>query len=265
MFAWARRPRSRKPPTGNTVPFPRPRPPLSGQVRAWLPAVAGATAVSLVSGCTGTGEARSAGPARAVSAPAQLWDEPPLPPRDTDGKGSTDTSPAPLHGVPEVPSGDIHRASWLNIVKAQTAAGGDGRSGPQFNPGTLREIRRCTADRRQRPKCPVRAPRYRDLDGDGKDELIVGIAEGADDQVAIWVFTVRDRKVTRIMDATARPLSVEVTGQEVILREPSGSAGYEMRTVYSWDERAQAMELRAMEFDPVRPGRTAPARPKAAR
>ncbi len=238
MFAWARRPRSRKPPTGNTVPFPRPRPPLSGQVRAWLPAVAGATAVSLVSGCTGTGEARSAGSARAVSAPAQLWDEPPLPPRDTDGKGSTDTRLAPLHGVPEVPSGDIHRASWLDIVKAQTAAGGDGHSGPQFNP---------------------------DLDGDGKDELIVGIAEGTDDQVAIWGFTVRDGKVTRIMDATARPLSVEVTGQEVILREPSGSAGYEMRTVYSWDERAQAMELRAMEFDPVRPGRTAPARPKAAR
>ncbi|MFH8747684.1 hypothetical protein ACH4GK_27810 [Streptomyces rimosus] len=220
------------------MPFPRPRPPLSGQVRAWLPAVAGATAVSLVSGCTGTGEARSAGSARAVSAPAQLWDEPPLPPRDTDGKGSTDTRLAPLHGVPEVPSGDIHRASWLDIVKAQTAAGGDGHSGPQFNP---------------------------DLDGDGKDELIVGIAEGTDDQVAIWGFTVRDGKVTRIMDATARPLSVEVTGQEVILREPSGSAGYEMRTVYSWDERAQAMELRAMEFDPVRPGRTAPARPKAAR
>ncbi|WP_234440883.1 hypothetical protein [Streptomyces rimosus] len=250
------------------MPFPRPRPPLPGQARVWLPALAGATAVSLVGGCTGTGEARSAGPAPAVSAPAQLWDEPPLPPRPADGKGSTDTRPAPLHGVPDVPSGDIRRASWLNIVKAQTRAGGDGHTGPQFGQGTLREIRRCTADRRQQAKCPVRAPRYRDLNGDGKDELIVGIAEGTDDLLAIWVFTVRDKKVTRIMDAAARPLSVEVTGQDVILREPSDSAGYEMRTVYSWDERAQAMELRAMEFDPRRPGvpgRTAPARPRATR
>ncbi|MFH8409880.1 hypothetical protein ACH4FX_34640 [Streptomyces sp. NPDC018019] len=248
--------------------LPRPRPPLPGPVRAWLPALAGATAASLVGGCAGTGEARSTGPTPAVSAPAQLWPEPPLPPRPAAGKASADTRPAPLHGVPDVPSGDIRRASWLEIVKAQTAADSAHHGGPQFGPSTLRKIRRCTADQQRDKQCPVRAPRYRDLNGDGKDELIVGIEEGADHLLAVWVFTVRDGKVTRIMDAGARPLSVQVSGRDVILREPSDSAGYEMRTVYSWDAHEQSMELRAMEFDPRRstvPGPTVPPRPEATR
>ncbi|KAA6223416.1 hypothetical protein CP973_17125 [Streptomyces albofaciens JCM 4342] len=56
--------------------FPRPRPPLPGPVRVWLPALAGATAAAWDGGCAGPGEARSAGPAPATSAPSRLRQEP---------------------------------------------------------------------------------------------------------------------------------------------------------------------------------------------
>ncbi|TXD00268.1 hypothetical protein FS847_02085 [Streptomyces sp. ISID311] len=156
--------------------------------------------------------------------------------------------------MPHVPSGDIRTVPLLTVVNAQVLAGSEDNGSPQFDQATTEKIEHCATDRK---RCPVRDPQYRDLNGDGKDELIVGI-EGADHVLALWVFMLKDGVVTRIMDAGATPLSVEVTGGDVILREPTGTPGYDMRTVYSWDKRTQAMILRVMEFDEV--ARTAPPR-----
>ncbi|MFD9209447.1 hypothetical protein ACFVZM_24615 [Streptomyces sioyaensis] len=202
----------------------------------------------LLSGCTeGTGEPRSAGRTAAASAPARLWpDRSPAPQPSTDEVGAPER-PSPLRGVPRVRSGDIRTVPLLTIVKAQVLAGSEVKGSPELDQAVTEKIEHCATDRK---RCPVRAPQYRDLNGDGKDELIVGI-EGTNHVLALWVFMLKDGVVTRIMDAGTTPLSVEVTGGDVILREPTGTPGYDMRTVYSWDKRTQAMILRVMEFDEV--------------
>ncbi|MFI1304148.1 hypothetical protein [Streptomyces sioyaensis] len=202
----------------------------------------------LLSGCTeGTGEPKSAGRTAAASAPARLWpDRSPAPQPSTDEVGARER-PSPLRGVPRVRSGDLRTVPLLTIVKAQVLAGSEVKGSPEFDPAVTEKIEHCATDRK---RCPVRAPQYRDLNGDGKDELIVGI-EATNHVLALWVFTLKDGVVTRIMDADTTPLSVEVTGGDVILREPTGTPGYDLRTVYSWDKRTQSMILRVMEFDEV--------------
>ncbi|MFC9235368.1 hypothetical protein ACFTZK_02710 [Streptomyces decoyicus] len=153
-----------------------------------------------------------------------------------------------------MPSGDIRKAKLLTVVKAQVAAGSALGGGPQFDSGTTRKIDACAAEPAH---CPVRKPQYRDLTGDGKAELIVGI-EARDQSLALWVFKLDHGVVTRIMDAGVTPLSVEVANGDLILREPTGTPGYDTRTVYAWDTRTRTMALRSMEFDQVDPATPAP-------
>ncbi|MEW1748929.1 hypothetical protein ACIQU1_11020 [Streptomyces angustmyceticus] len=206
-------------------------------------ALAAAGMVVLLSGCTDRGEPLSAGHTSAAAAPVRLWPERKPAPQPERGKG--ENLPAAVPGVPPVPSGDIRAARLLTVVKAQAAAGSSLGGGPQFDSATMRKIRACET----RPAhCPVRTPQYRDLTGDGKAELIVGI-EAPDQSLALWVFTLDHGRVTRIMDAGATPLSVEIANGDLILREPTGTPGYDTRTVYAWDPRTRTMALRSMEFD----------------
>lgn len=226
--------------------LPRSRP-APGRIRVLPPVLGMAVGVLLLSGCTGTGELKSAGHTAGASAPARLWPErSPAPQPSSDEVGSHER-PARLRGVPRVPSGDIRKVPLLTIVRAQVQAGSELKGTPEFDQATTQKIDHCATDRKH---CPVRAPQYRDLNDDGKDELVVGI-EGSDHNLALWVFMLKDGAVTRIMDAGATPLAVEVTGGDVIIREPTGTPGYDMRTVYSWDKRTQSMILRVMEFDEV--------------
>jgi hypothetical protein len=197
----------------------------------------------LLSSCTGNREPLSAGHTSAASAPVRLWPERKPAPQPERGKG--ENLPATVPGVPPVPSGDIRKANLLAVVKAQVAAGSALGGGPQFDSGTTRKIDACAAEPAH---CPVRKPQYRDLTGDGRAELIVGI-EAPDQSLALWVFKLDHGLVTRIMDAGATPLSVEIANGDLILREPTGTPGYDTRTVYAWDTRTRTMALRSMEFD----------------
>ncbi|MEV5596102.1 hypothetical protein [Streptomyces sp. NPDC052496] len=220
----------------------------SGHLRASWPALLAAVAVAaLLSGCTPTGEPRSTGRTQAASAPTRLWQEPAQPPASSPEDVASE--PTPLEGVPKVPSGDIREAPWIKIVKAQSAVSVAMGGTLPFDENTTRRINRCTGDQRHDRQCPVRPPRYQDLSGDGKPELIVGITSGRD--LAVWVYQVRHGQVVRIMDTSVRPVSVEVTGGNLIVRERDGLADYERRTVYSWDERNRTMQLRIWAYDPI--------------
>ncbi|MFD8542425.1 hypothetical protein [Streptomyces sp. NPDC059649] len=228
-------------PLRRSLPLPR-----RARTVAFAPSTAGVVgAVMLVAaGCTGTtGEPRSAGATPVASAPARLWPDrapAPQPPPDKTGQDG----PSPLPGLPRVPSGNIRTLDALAVVKAQIAE--DARHhAPAFDKATERKINQCGDEPRH---CPVRAPEYQDLTHDGKDELIVGI-EGAEHTLAVWAYMLRGGVVNRILDTAGTPLSVEVSDGDVIMREPTGSPGYEMRTVHAWDERRQTMEIRTMEFD----------------
>ncbi|MFE0189683.1 hypothetical protein [Streptomyces sp. NPDC058989] len=220
-----------------SLPFPR-------RVRpAWFALSAAGAATLLVAGCTGTGQPKSAGQTPIASAPARLWpDRPPAPPPPPDKSGQD--GPSPLPGLPRVPSGNIRTLGAIDVVKAQIAEDARQQT-PAFDKATERRIARCAAEPK---RCPVRAPEYQDLTHDGKDELIVGI-EGSEHTVAIWAYMIRGGVVNRILDTAGTPLSVEVSDGDLIMREPTSSSGYEMRTVHTWDDKQQTMEIRAMEFD----------------
>ncbi|MFH8346040.1 hypothetical protein [Streptomyces sp. NPDC018045] len=211
-----------------------------------LPAVALGLAATctLLSGCDGTGEPRSAGRTPGASAPALLWPGRTPAPEQSYEPNSAER-PSPLRGAPRVPSGDLHRVSALAVAKAKVAA----MTGALDEDGTNQKIKECrTAGRKP---CPVQTPQYRDLNGDGKDELLLGVDAG-NTFLFLWGFTVRDGVVTQIMDAGVTPLSVELSGREVIVREPAGTGGYSLRRVYSWDEHLQAMNERVIEYDESR-------------
>ncbi|MEV5510348.1 hypothetical protein [Streptomyces orinoci] len=217
---------------------PRPRPAV---LRAAVLAVVTAGTAVLLAGCADTGTPQSAGRTPAVSGPVRLWpDRPPAPPPSPAPGG--DNTPMPLPALPRVPAGDIHKVPVLSVVRAQRDL--DARRGaPAFDKGTENRIRACNDTREP---CPVRAAEYHDLTGDGKDELIAGV-EGTGHTLAIWVYTVRNGVVHRILDAAGTPKSVEVADDKLIMREPTETPGYEIRSVYAWD--GQVMVLQSTEYD----------------
>ncbi|MFF3273050.1 hypothetical protein ACFYWU_19310 [Streptomyces chrestomyceticus] len=211
-----------------------------------LPAVALALAATcaLVSGCDGTGEPKSAGRTAGASAPALLWPGRTPAPEQTYEPNSAER-PTPLKSAPRVPSDDLHRVSALAVAQAKVAS----MTGELDEDGTNRKIGECRAAGQK--GCPVLAPQYRDLNGDGKDELLLGIESGKT-FLFLWGFTAKDGVVTQIMDAGVTPLSVELSGHDVIIREPAGRGGYSLRRVYSWDDHLQAMNERVIEYDATR-------------
>ncbi|WP_229852306.1 FG-GAP repeat protein [Streptomyces albospinus] len=139
-----------------------------------------------------------------------------------------------------------------SVIQAQLDAD-DRRRAPAFDKKTESRIRACA----DQPKaCPVRAPEYQDLTGDGKDDLIVGI-EAEDHTVSIWVYKLKDGVVNRILNTAGTPLAVDVTEGKLIMREPTETPGYEIRTVFGWNPHSQVMEMQATEYDWQPPSSTA--------
>ncbi|WP_406214187.1 hypothetical protein [Streptomyces decoyicus] len=230
---------------GNVVRHSRSRP-STGRARIVPLVLAAGVGALLLSGCSGTGEPKSDGHTPDASAPARLWPERSPAPRPTYDEDERDTydAPWPSHGMPRVPSGDIRKVPALTIVKAQVAAGKYPRGTAQFLQADRQKINNCATARKQ---CPVLTPQYRDVTGDGKDELLAGI-EAGNDELVLWIFKVRNGTVSQILDIAVAPLSLEVAGRDVITREPSELTGYDTRTVYSWDEHSQSMIARVSDY-----------------
>ncbi|MEU7136571.1 hypothetical protein [Streptomyces sp. NPDC046261] len=51
---------------------------------------------------------------------------------------------------------------------------------------------------------------------------------------------------------------MEVADGELIMREPTESPGYEIRTVYAWDPKSHLMVARSTEYDWHSPASAAP-------
>lgn len=200
---------------------------------AVLGAVAGAAALAA---CGAGGELRSAGPTPTAIGPARLWPE--LPPASAApydyGEGET----ARIPGI-EVPGGDVHRLDPVAVVKAGLNARPNRSSGTDELPAdTIRRIRAChTAP----DVCPVLLPPYfRDLTGDGKDEMVLGIQLG-DRQLSVRVYMPESGGLTRIMSTSDAVISVELAGRDLIMRAPSAITGYQYRTAWTWDDQQRAM------------------------
>ncbi|MFF3553269.1 hypothetical protein ACWD4V_09005 [Streptomyces tsukubensis] len=239
---------------------PRARRPLT------VPALlAGAVAVlaGLLSGCGTAGDLRSAGPTPTATGPVRLWpDLPPVtaPPYDY---GEIDTVAIP--GV-RVPSGGVRALDPVAVVRAEARTYPMSYYHPKGPPEPLTDRLAACASKgakgaagtaRKPGECPVLTPYYRDLTGDRREELIVGVRLGRQ-LTEVRVFTPGAQKdprvLTRIMATSDQLVSVELAGRDIILRSVSaGIPGYEYRTAWSWDEQHQAMLPTRDEIVRVKP------------
>ncbi|MBB4793820.1 MULTISPECIES: hypothetical protein [Streptomyces] len=192
----------------------------------------------LLAGCGDSGALRSAGPTATAVGPVQLWPE--LPPASTPaidyGVANTET----VKGIAPA-EGDIHRVDPLDAVRAEVAAHPDAYAGPRAAYSRTREqLRDCGRQGAQGRQCPLLRAYYRDLTGDGKDDMVLGIRFPGN-QLAVRVYTVEHGRLVQIMGASDSVISVELAGRDVIIRSPSAMPGYAFRTVWSWDPHQHAI------------------------
>ncbi|MBX9422928.1 MULTISPECIES: hypothetical protein [Streptomyces] len=216
--------------------------------RAVSVAACGALGVLLLVGCGGEGGLKSAGPTSPAVGPVRLW--PDLPPA-TDPPidyGESDTERVP--GI-AVADNDVRSVDAVAVVRAEVRARPGTYSGPDgMYEETARAITACdTAP----AACPVMRPYYRDLTGNGRDELIVGIRM-PEQQVGVRVYLAENGGLTRIMSTVDQVISVELAGRDLVMRVASaGIPGYEYRTAWSWDEQQHSMLPTRDEIVRVKP------------
>ncbi|MET9606244.1 hypothetical protein ABZZ17_14400 [Streptomyces sp. NPDC006512] len=197
-------------------------------------------ALALTAGCGDTGGLVSAGPTPTASGPVHLWPErrgADVPPADPGG-----APPEYVPGLPRVPGQNVHTVDPVALVQAELRAHPNADVGPDgMYPETAAAILACGTEGAEPGKCPVLAPYYRDLTGNGKDELVIGI-EFPDKMMSVRVYTADpDGRLNRIMATTQTVVAVELAGRDVVLRVPSGNPGYELITAWSWDEKQRSM------------------------
>ncbi|WP_267244865.1 hypothetical protein [Streptomyces sp. PR69] len=221
---------------------------------ALLAAAAAAVLSAALSGCGDAGGIESAGPTPTAVGPVRLWpDLPPVtsPPYDF-GEGETERVP----GV-SVPGDDVRRVDPVAVVQAEIRAHPEQYSGADgLYEETAQQIAACT----EKPEsCPVLEPAYyRDLTGDGKEELIVGITM-PEQQTVVRCYMPQNGTLIRIMSTSDQLVSVELADRDVILRSVSaGIPGYEYRTHWSWDDQQQAMLPTRDEIVRVKPSAPTP-------
>ncbi|MGW0732880.1 hypothetical protein [Streptomyces sp. NPDC002851] len=223
-------------------------------------ALLGAGALT-VTGCGNAGGPKSAGPTPSAIGPVRLWPEHPA---ATPQYGSTPVTVEVVKGI-KVPDGGLHSVDPLKVVKAEVAAHPRTYTGADGLPRDTADAIAACPDKEPGELvkgCPVLQAYYRDLTGNGKDELIVGI-DFSDSNLGIRVYSADGAKLVRIM-ATSEPVtSVELAGRDIITHSPATRPGYESRNVWSWDDRQRTMRPARMEVVRTQPGDDAPS-PSAA-
>ncbi len=217
-----------------------PSSPARARRRAGVALLGPAAVLPLLAGCGNTGGLASAGPTPTAIGPVHLWPERKgavVPPADPGG-----APPEYVQGLPPVTGQDVHSVDPVALVQAELRAHPNTDVGPDgMPPETAAAIRACGREGQAPGACPVLAPYYRDLTGNGKDEVVVGV-EFPDRMMSVRVYTAdEDGRLNRIMATTQTVISVELAGQDVILRVPSGNPGYELITAWSWDAKQRTM------------------------
>lgn len=213
--------------------------------------------LATAAGCGDAGGLEGAGATPTAVGPARLWPE--LTPASSPAFEIGEVNTEVIKGV-TVPGDDIRRVDPVSVVRAEVAARPadyDGDKAP------YRDTARRLADCDEGPghgRCPVLRPYYRDLTGDGRDDLTLGFPLLPGKTTAVRVYTVEKHRLAQVMAWEDALSGVELAGRSLVIRSPSEVAGYEYRLQWTWDPDQRAMLLTHDEMLPTGP-RQHPRRP----
>ncbi|MEE1760097.1 hypothetical protein [Streptomyces sp. SP18BB07] len=227
----------------------------SRPARATAGAVAAVAAALLLGGCGDSGGLVSAGTTPTASGPTRLW--PGEPPASSPAYDYGEAETEVVRGV-KAPGEDIHEVDPLAVVRAEIAAHPEMYSGSgAVYGGTTARMADCgqgdkgeEGDKGQkggtdagRAGCPVLTAYYRDLTGDGRDDMVLGFRLLPGNQTAVRMYTFQADRLVQVLASDDAVLAVELAGRTVIIRSPAAIVGYEYRTQWTWDEDQLAMLL----------------------
>ncbi|MER6560207.1 hypothetical protein ABT300_21230 [Streptomyces sp. NPDC001027] len=194
---------------------------------------------STVVGCGDAGDLQGAGATPTAISPDRLW--PDLTPASRPAFDIGEVETEVVRGV-TVPGGDIRAVDPVTVVRREIAQN-PGDYGPGAYAETASRMADCGKSGAKAAECPVLKPYYRDLTGDGHDDLTLGFRQLPGNLTAVRVYTVRKNRLVQIMGYEDAVSSVELAARSVIIRAPSEVAGYEYRLQWTWDQQQQAMLL----------------------
>ncbi|MDT0566684.1 hypothetical protein RM704_04160 [Streptomyces sp. DSM 3412] len=269
----------------------------SRPARAAVGVFVAVASVLLLGGCGDSGGLVSAGATPTASGPTRLW--PGEPPASSPAYDYGEAETEVVRGI-KAPGEDIHEVDPLAVVRAEIAAHPDVYSGSEALYGeTAARMADCGkgrsndtdgtdgtgsregADGREgadsrdvtagtgaaRAACPVLKAYYRDLTGDGRDDMVLGFRLLPGNQTAVRMYTFQADRLVQVLANDDAVLAVELAGRTVIIRSPAGIVGYEYRTQWTWDEDQLAMLLTRDEILRVgasaKPSRSPAASPSA--
>ncbi|WP_371662557.1 hypothetical protein [Streptomyces sp. NBC_00280] len=211
--------------------------------------LAALTLALATSACGDAGGLRGAGPTATAVSPARLWPELPAAssPAWDYGEAETET----VKGI-TAPGDDIHKVDPVAVVRAEIARHADTYTadGSPYA-GTVAGMAACgrkSDGSSGTGACPVLKAYYRDLTGDGRDDMALGFRLLPGNGTAVRVYTFQRHRLVQIMANDDAVTAVELAGRAVIIRSPSQIPGYEYRTQWTWDADQKAMLLTRDEF-----------------
>ncbi|TQE19065.1 hypothetical protein Sipo8835_39975 [Streptomyces ipomoeae] len=229
----------------------------SRPVRAAVGAVVAAAVALSLAGCGDSGGLLSAGATPTASGPTRLW--PGEPPASSPAYDYGEAETEVVKGI-KAPGDDIHKVDPVAVVRAEIAADPGVYSGPEaLYRGTARRMAECDRGG-DRAECPVLKAYYRDLTGDGRDDMVLGFRLLPGNQTAVRMYTFQEDRLVQVLSSDDAVIAVELADRTVIIRSPAGIVGYEYRTQWTWDEDQLAMLLTRDEILRVglSPSRRAP-------
>ncbi|MFF8590897.1 hypothetical protein ACF061_05555 [Streptomyces sp. NPDC015220] len=196
--------------------------------------------------CGDAGGLRAAGATRTAVSPARLW--PSLRPAASPAWPYDEVQVEPVKGI-TAPGDDIRKVDPVAVVRAEVAAHRDDytAAGAPYHEAADR-LAECGRRGAAGKRCPVMRPYYRDLTGDGRDDMTLGFRLHPTNQTAVRVYTFEGHRLVQVFANDDAVTGVELAGRAVIIRSPAGIAGYEYRTTWSWDPDQRAMVFSRDEF-----------------
>ncbi|GGV18717.1 hypothetical protein GCM10010495_36890 [Kitasatospora herbaricolor] len=177
-----------------------------------------ALAVAASAGCSSAGQLHDAGKTRPVTvrpSPQQLWpaaDVSPLPSASPAGQ----PSPAPVPGV--VADGESIRTVDVPVLLDKD---------PSVQSEERTALTGCAG-------CAVRPAQYRDLTGDGREELLTAVVTGGQ-RAYLHVYTLRERQVLPVLALQVLTgFSADTVGPDLLVHEPTNEVT-ETNSTYRWN------------------------------